>query len=650
MEPEKLEAKAGGASVQNDGATDPRSRYELGRAAGALRVGHEDGTIRIVGSARLAIAVAVVGLIGSLVWTNLSQLAWFAVGGLAVLFGVLVVVHQQAFARRARAMAVQRFHERGIDRLTGKWREHPRDGASFRTPDHPYSGDLDVFGRASLFQLLNTAETSFGEKALASALAKRSDGEDEAWSQGLLARQTALRELSGKLAFRERLSSVAHVLSEEKPDPTPFVEWAETAAPLAPSPVVTLLSFLLPVLTFASMALGSRFGFPRGAWVVFVLADLAFLYGHRSKTAPILAAASSREGTLGRFGDVFALIESEIFEGRELCRLQEDLRAGGLKVTREMASLARIIGFVDARQNEVFRAFIAPLFLWDFHCAVALDRWRARVGKRVRSWFLILGELEALASLSGLAFDHPDYVWPELAKGKGFEGAQVGHPLLSAIDRVDNDVDLEGPSLDGSPAPGSALVVTGSNMSGKSTLLRAVGLNAVLAMAGAPVCAKRLVVGRVSVATSMRVSDSLEGGISHFLAELRTIKRVVDLARERPPVLFLLDEILHGTNSRERLIGARSIVRSLTDLGAFGAVSTHDLGIAEPVPELEGRVRNVHFEEQIDASGSMTFDYRLRDGVVHSSNALRLMRAVGLDVPPDLLPAGPGTIPSPRSS
>jgi hypothetical protein len=390
---------------------------------------------------------------------------------------------------------------------------------------------------------------------------------------------------------------------------------------------------VLPLLVVGSATLGSRLGLPAGSWVAVLLVELAFLAVHRKKMMPIIQAASSREGSLGRFEEVFRVIEDERFAAPALLRLEQDLHRGAASVTREMAALARIIGFVDARQNEVFRLFIAPVLSWDFHCAVALDRWRRRVGPHVRRWFEVLGELEALSSLAGLAFDSPEYAWPEPRHQAGFEATALGHPLLAKASRVDNDVVLKGP--ESSPPVGRALVVTGSNMSGKSTLLRAIGVNAVLAMAGAPVCAKRLVLGKVTVATSMRVSDSLEAGISHFLAELKTLKRVVDLAKERPPVLFLLDEILHGTNSRERLIGARSIVRSLTDLGAIGAVSTHDLGIAKPVPELEGRVRNVHFQEQIDSAGAMTFDYRLRDGVVESSNALRLMRAVGLDVPPE---------------
>lgn len=620
---------------------DARSAYEVGRAAAAKDVGVEDARIRTVGGARLVTVAGAIGLVGALVWSDVHRLAWAAVGGLVALFVVLVVVHQRAFSRRSRAAAVQRFHDRGLARLGGQWTEHSRDGASFRSVDHAYGDDLDVFGRASLFQLLNAAETPFGEQALAASLAGREEVSDApedpgAWAEALAGRQAAVKELATKVAFRERLSAVAHVVSSERPDPTPFVEWAEKAEPLAPSAVSLALSFLLPVLAVTSMALGSVMGLPRATWIVVVLGELGFLWAHRAKTASILLAASSKEGTLGRFADVFAVVEAEAFDAPGLRRLVGRLggrerdageAAAGAKVTEEMAALGRIIGFVDARQNEVFRLFIAPVLLWDFHCAVALDRWRARAGPRVRGWFATLGELEALASLAGFAFDDPERCWPELVTHPCFEGHALGHPLLATTQRVDNDVML--------PRPGCSLVVTGSNMSGKSTLLRAIGLNAVLAMAGAPVCAKRLVLGKASVATSMRVSDSLEAGISHFLAELKRIKRVVDLARTRPPVLFLLDEILHGTNSRERLIGARAIVRSLTDLGAYGAVSTHDLGLAEPVAELEGRVQNVHFQEQVDASGVMTFDYRLRDGVVQSSNALRLMRAVGLDVPPD---------------
>jgi DNA mismatch repair ATPase MutS len=266
--------------------------------------------------------------------------------------------------------------------------------------------------------------------------------------------------------------------------------------------------------------------------------------------------------------------------------------------------------------------------MWDVHCAFALLGWRARAGERVRAWLDALGEVEALGSLAGFAFEHPAFAWPELTPGPLLEARAVGHPLLPEARRVGNDVRL--------PVAGRALVVTGSNMSGKSTMLRALGVNAVLAFAGAPVCAVTMRIGAARVATSMRIEDSLEEGVSHFYAELRRLKRVLDWAGEkgRPPVLFLLDEILHGTNSRERVLGACAVVRELVGCGALGAVSTHDLGITALERELGGKVENVHFEEQVEGE-AMTFDYVLRPGIVQSSNALRLMRAVGIAVPDD---------------
>jgi DNA mismatch repair ATPase MutS len=272
--------------------------------------------------------------------------------------------------------------------------------------------------------------------------------------------------------------------------------------------------------------------------------------------------------------------------------------------------------------------------MWDVHCAAALLRWRARAGAHVRDWLETLAEVEALASLGGFAHEHPSFVFPELAPEATVDARGLGHPLIADDKRVGNDVRL----ASASPArdvTSRALVVTGSNMSGKSTLLRAIGVNVLLANAGAPVCATAARIGPARIATSMRIDDSLEQGVSHFYAELRRLKRVIDLARETPlpPVLFLLDEILHGTNSRERVLGACAVVKELLARGALGAVSTHDLGITALEKELGGLVENVHFEEQVRGE-EMSFDYVLRPGIVQSSNALRLMRAVGIDVAP----------------
>jgi hypothetical protein len=371
---------------------------------------------------------------------------------------------------------------------------------------------------------------------------------------------------------------------------------------------------------------------PRFAFLAPFVTEIAVLMALRPRMHKILEAASSKESALSRYAGMLALLENEKFEAPALEALQGRLKESGSSATTEMASLSRIVGFLDARNNEVFQFFIGPALMWDLWCALALDKWRKRAGKAAFGWFRALAELEALASLAGFAFERPDHTFPQLGDDATFRGEALGHPLIEADKRVSNDVTVEG--------PGHALVVTGSNMSGKSTLLRAIGVNAVLANAGAPVCAKRLVLGRLRVATSMRVSDSLEEGTSRFYAELKKLKLVLDLAKKAHEkqgkdgtVLFLLDEILHGTNTRERLIGARAILKELVARGAMGAVSTHDLGLGDLEAEMPDRVKNVHFEEQVKGE-EMSFDYRLRTGIVQSSNALRLMKIVGLDVMP----------------
>jgi DNA mismatch repair ATPase MutS len=282
------------------------------------------------------------------------------------------------------------------------------------------------------------------------------------------------------------------------------------------------------------------------------------------------------------------------------------------------------VSILDARQNGAFRALIAPGLLWDLHGVVAIERWQRRAGKAARGWLDTLAELEALTSMATLAFEHPDFAFPEFDDNElHFDARGLGHPLISNEKRVVNDVSL--------PGPGTVLLVTGSNMSGKSTLLRSVGVAAVMALAGAPVCAVSLRMSSCVVRTSMRVSDSLKDGISRFYAELIKIKTVTTTAESGLPVLFLLDEILHGTNSRERHIGARSIIRTLIERGATGAVSTHDLALASLAESHPDHVCLVHLQEDV-VNAQMVFDYRLRQGVVKSGNALRWMRHVGLAV------------------
>jgi hypothetical protein len=599
---------------------EARATYQQGREQRSHEVAGFEDRARAIGTARLVLAVLALALVGGLVWGRLGSWAGWAVAADVVAFVALVLVHARVHDARERASAALRFHQRGLARLDHAWDGLPKASARFTSSAHPFTSDLDIFGHASMMQLVDATETRFGEERLARLLSLEDPG---AWPADVHARQQAVRDLSARPAFREALATAGGVLADEKPDPAPLLAWAEDQGGL--SPALAVMGWVLPAVTLAVIALG--FVGLRGAVVTLVVVvQLAIGIAVGARLTPMLTVASDRQSAATRWRSMIAALEAETLEAPLLRELQGRFSSGKRRASEEIATLERIVGYVDARRNEVFRLLIGPLLLWDVHCAFALLRWRRRAGGHVRGWLDALGEVEALASLAGFAFEHPDFAWPELAPVPVLEARGLAHPLLPDGRRVGNDVML--------PAAGHALVVTGSNMSGKSTLLRALGVNAVLAFAGAPVCAAALRIGAARVATSMRIEDSLEEGVSHFYAELRGLKRVLDLAQEpgRPPVLFLLDEILHGTNSRERVLGACAVVRVLVEGGALGAVSTHDLGITALERELGGRVENVHFEEQV-AGDTMTFDYVLRPGIVQSSNALRLMRAVGIAVP-----------------
>jgi hypothetical protein len=573
----------------------------------------------------LARIVAFLGIVGFALAARFSSLGTTA-GALAavsaVAFVVLVFVHDRVLARLRRAEGSVAWAEEGLRRMAGDFAREPRPGEPKAEEAHAYAGDLDVFGRGGLLQSIDTTRTREARALLARWLASPASPEE------IRDRQSAARELATKVDTREALAVEGGIVAEEPPSLAPLLAWTKNGSGIDAGAVIQLLAIALPAITIALIVFGAKLPIPRWTWVVTLAGQLLVGTRFRGKLKPAIEAASEHSDGLARFSRMLQVIEEARFEEPHLASLHAKIAAG--PASQSIARLGRIVGYASARRNEVFKLLVAPLLLWDLNCALALERWRTRFGREMPAQLEALFRVEALAALGARAYEQPSDAWPTIAHEISLDAKGLAHPLITPEKAVRNDVSFD--------AERSILLVTGSNMSGKSTLMRAIGSNVVLALAGAPVRARSLATSPFRVWTSMRVSDDLHAGVSHFFAELKRLKAVVDAADVAPvnePVLFLLDEILHGTNSRERHLGARGIVRHLSKKHACGAVSTHDLALAALEQELAGRVRNVHLREQVelvDGKETMTFDYVLREGVVTSSNALRLMRIVGLDV------------------
>jgi hypothetical protein len=531
----------------------------------------------------------------------------------AAAFAALVVVHARVRRRRRRAERGSAFYERGLARLDGRWMGAGRAGARFLDPHHPYADDLDLFGEGSLFERLSGARTTMGEETLAAWLLSPSD------SASVRARQAAVQELTPRLELREDLGVLGEdVAATVRPDAL-----ATLATPVArpPSRRLRLGAMAVSAVTVTGVALWAVGWVPLtpALGVLVIQGIVGWRFRHRVRAADQAVAGHGPD--LELLAAVLERFEREPLTSPLLAQLHADLITQGRRPSRAVRSLRLRVDLLDSRRNQFF-APVAMLTMWGVHCALAIEAWRARHGAAVGAWLAAVGQLEALCSLAGFAWEHPADVYPALDQGETrFEAEALGHPLIPDARCVRNDVALGGATR--------VLIVSGSNMSGKSTLLRAVGINAVLALAGAPVRASRLRLSPVAVGATLRIRDSLQEGTSRFYAELVRLRDLVHIADGPTPLLFLLDEILHGTNSHDRRLGAAAVVSGLVQRGAIGLVTTHDLALSAVASDPEVRGANVHFEDRLE-DGQMVFDYRMRPGIVQTSNALALMRTLGL--------------------
>jgi len=545
--------------------------------------------------------------------TGALSVWWLAPTALG--FVALVLWHESARRALARAERGAEFYARGLARLDLSDAPWGNTGERHLDPEHPYALHLDLFGRRSLFELLSQAQTSRGEERLAAwLLAPAPPGE-------VRARQAAVAELAQRLALREELFALGRELGDSVAV-DPLIAWA-TAPRRLGGTAWRVGAAALATATVVAVGLGlfSDVGWTPAFALVFATAGVLALTGRR--VDGVIAEIAPRLRDLDRLTSLLARLEAEPYEAPRLRASRAALDHEGTSASRQIAQLHRLVAVLDWRRNQLFAPF-ALMLMWGLQLAFALEAWRARSGGDIARWLDAIGDFEALGDLAGYAFEHPADPFPEIdERGPLFRGRALGHPLLLDSLCVRNDLALDGAK--------PLLVVSGSNMSGKSTYLRCVGTAAVMALAGAPVRAEALALSPLALGACLRVQDSLRDGASRFYAELLALRRVTEQTHGALPVLFLLDEILAGTNSHDRRIGADALLKGLLARGAIGLVTTHDLALCAVADELAPRAANAHFEDQLE-NGALRFDYRLRPGVIARGNALELMRAVGLEI------------------
>jgi membrane protein implicated in regulation of membrane protease activity len=548
---------------------------------------------------------------------------WAGAGFWLVAFFWVLPYHDRVIKRQRREGELRRINEEGLLRLARDWARLPVP--SLPEPDdseRPMARDLNLFGRASVAQLLGTVHTPPGKTVLVDWLLHPAPPEE------IVRRQEAVAELAPEIDLRQQLEAHARPMDQREPDIEPFLRWAEGEPWLLRRSGLIWLTRILTILTPAAGLAAVLTPLPAGVFLLLATINIALGYQLRERTHGTFDRIGAREKDFQLYAEALETIAEHPCKAGELCRIAGELTHQDRPAHEWMALLDRRVDLSDVRHSSYLHLPLAALFLWDFHVLLLLERWQRNAGPRVRGWLATLGRFEALAALAGLKLEQPEWCFPMVdsaADRLAVEG--LGHPLIADGQRVSNDVEV-GPA-------GTFLLVTGSNMSGKSTLLRSIGVNAVLAQAGGPVAAAALRMPPVTLATSILVEDSLADGVSFFMAELQRIQKVVAAADrahgEGRVLLYLLDEVLRGTNSYERQVAVRRVVLHLLRHGAIGAVSTHDLQLAE-VPELQAAAVPVHFRETIHPGGDppMTFDYVMRSGVATTVNALKLMELVGL--------------------
>lgn len=575
-------------------------------------------TINFISILRLIVFIASVGFAIFFYTTKKYYLSIIILIVPAVLFIMLLNKHSKLRYNRKCSTLICEINESSLKRLKGEWKAFEDNGEEFIDINHDYSKDLDIFGKSSLFQCINSANTYLGRQKLSKILKAPDYGIEEIYD-----RQEAVKELSENLGWRQRFMAEGKIAADKNKNPELLFKWGKERSNLFCNTKFIAMSRILPAITIVTILLYSLKGnIPYYLPLILIGIQVIILRLNAKESNKVLSLVYKYKKDIEVYNKMIKLIEKKKFKSKYLIALKESLISKDkVTATQQIDKLSRIVNLISDRSN-FFYHLINIITLWEYHCLIRLENWKKESGGFMEQWLSTIAELEALSSLAILKYDNPEWIMPEIGESVLiFKAKNIGHPLLSK-NRICNDLDLrKNPSI---------LLITGSNMSGKSTLLRTAGINLVLAYAGAPVCAEVFSCSIMNIYTCMRISDNLEENISSFYAELLRIRKLIDAANRKEPVFFLLDEIFRGTNSKDRHTGAKVLIERLSKENALGMVSTHDLELSD-IEKMNSKVKNYHFREYY-RNNEINFDYKLRPGVSTTRNAIYLMRMAGIDI------------------
>ncbi len=568
------------------------------------------------GNLRLLTFLAGVGATTFLFISSEPLLGVLSLSVFLAAFIFLVVRHKRLSYEMERLGCKAQVNRMYMERMRSGWMEFDDSGLEFVNKDNSFTGDLDIFGPKSLFQRISVAKTHYGRIKLKELLE-----EPEKSITAIKQRQGAVKELSERLDFCQELQSEGMLARGVSHDPEKLLAYAEDQTARFKNKRIINLFYILPGAFFLTLVLW-LFGASVPLFVPLLLLTVQMIIFAAGfiKNSEIVNMVYGLKKHLGAYGSLLRLIEQQQFKDEYLSGLRQELYSGKESASESLKKLESIANAVDVKYSTVLYFILNAALLWDYHCVFALEEWKELYGGHIRDWLITVGRVEALSSLTVIGHMYPHWTYPTFAQtGLRFEATSLGHPLIPNDSCVRNDFKIDR----------GTCVITGSNMSGKTTLLRTVGINLVLAYAGAPVFAQKLECAVMDIFTSMRVHDDLGSGISTFYAELLRIKMIIDHSRRKLPMIYLIDEIFMGTNSADRIIGARSVLKNLSKSWIIGMISTHDHELCDLEQENNVNVENYHFVETY-ANNEILFDYKLRPGRSRTANAKYLMKMVGI--------------------